>query len=666
MSCGFESSVGSSVGWLDRVNLASTCFRESPRLHQHRPGPAPSRLATLLVWMVSLAVLLGATGQSRTTLAAPRPTSPPPGAKPILVAPAAQLPADREGIKFSWVDGPEKGEKAVRAEVAEATVPTYRVQYTATSNGAVQDGDVLLAVLTLRGAGRLVTEASTQLVFEELDGEWRKSVEFDLSVGREWQTFYVPFVARGTFPAGKTHIALRLGYAPQWLEVGSARVLNYGKKLTVSDLPLSTFDYPGREPDARWRKEAEQRIERIRKGDLQLNVVDAAGKPVTGATVQLRQTRQAFNWGTDVNTSTLINDQSEAAQRYRKELVRLFNYGTPGNALKWPVYEGNPQFARDTVQWLRDHGLKVRGHNMVWPSWKPWFMPERVRAEYMKRRDDPSQGPEAAREWLRNEVETRITNVGRDFAGQLVDWDVANEIYLEHDVLRILGNDDADILTHWFNLARKADPTARLVLNENGITNNGGNDRQHEDYVVSVLQKMVKNAAPIQAVGLQCHMGWRPAPPERLIEILDRLASTGLAVQITEFDINVTDLKLQADYTRDILYAAFAHPAVDTFVMWGFWEANHWIPSGAMYNKDWTPKPNAKVYEDLVLNKWMTRLDGKTNARGQLASRVFKGTYDVTVRGNKPGGGTVEVKTSFEVTDGSKPTAVTVELKPGT
>ena len=64
---------------------------------------------------------------------------------------------------------------------------------------------------------------------------------------------------------------------------------------------------PGSEPDAAWRKAAEARIEKIRKGDLTVLVKDAAGKPVPGAEVAVRMKKHAFLWGTAVSASAFSN-----------------------------------------------------------------------------------------------------------------------------------------------------------------------------------------------------------------------------------------------------------------------------------------------------------------------------------------------------------------------
>jgi hypothetical protein len=66
------------------------------------------------------------------------------------------------------------------------------------------------------------------------------------------------------------------------------------------------------------------------------------------------------------------------------------------------------------------------------------------------------------------------------------------------------------------------------------------------------------------------------------------------------------DEEAQAAYTRDFLTVCFSHPRVTGFNMWGFWEGDQWLPAGAFYRKDWSPKPNGKVLEELLTRTWWT------------------------------------------------------------
>jgi len=120
-------------------------------------------------------------------------------------------------------------------------------------------------------------------------------------------------------------------------------------------------------------------------------------------------------------------------------------------------------------------------------------------------------------------------------------------------------------------------------------------------------------------------------PPATLLTALDRFAALGLPIQITEFDVDTTDEALQADYLRDFLTAAFSHPAIESILMWGFWEGRHWRPDAALWRRDWSLKPNGEAWIDLVTQQWWTNTSGQTDAGGTFRVRAFRGEHDVRV-----------------------------------
>lgn len=189
-------------------------------------------------------------------------------------------------------------------------------------------------------------------------------------------------------------------------------------------------------------------------------------------------------------------------------------------------------------------------------------------------------------------------------------------------------------MAEWFRLARAADPSAKLYINDYGILSNGGNDLPHRNGYISIIEYLDSLGAPVDGIGLQSHFRGNFTAPERVLEILDRFAEFNKEILITEFDVEISDEQIQADYTRDFLTAVFSHPAVRGFYMWGFWEGRHWRPLAAMYRLDWTPKPNALVWDDLVFDQWWTDAEGAAGADGVFRARGFLGEYDVEVTRN--------------------------------
>jgi GH35 family endo-1,4-beta-xylanase len=186
-------------------------------------------------------------------------------------------------------------------------------------------------------------------------------------------------------------------------------------------------------------------------------------------------------------------------------------------------------------------------------------------------------------------------------------------------------------MADWYKLVHQLDPHPVLCLNEYSILSAGGLDQAHQAALEKIVKDLQAAGAPLQALGLQSHMGMNATPPERVLQVLDRFAKLGLPMEITEFDIPGADEQLQADYTRDFLIATFSHPQVVGFTMWGFWEGRHWRGDSAMFRRDFSPKPSATVWHELVYKDWWTNQTVPTDAQGAAALRGFLGDYDVTV-----------------------------------
>jgi GH35 family endo-1,4-beta-xylanase len=324
--------------------------------------------------------------------------------------------------------------------------------------------------------------------------------------------------------------------------------------------------------------------------------------------------RHAFGFGSAVTAEMLLGDSPDAKQ-YQQHVRDLFSRVVLENDLKWQGWKGNRQRGLDAVAWLRREGIEVRGHNLVWPGWQ--YLPKDVVAL----KDQPDA--------LRKAIADHVTDEATALRGQLVEWDVINEPWNNHDVADVLGK---DVLVDWFKLAKAADPTARLFLNDFPTLTSPAAGDAHLAGFEQILRTLIDQKAPLEGIGFQCHYKGDFTPPEQILKGLDHFATLGKPIAITEFDYDTVDEDLQADATRDLLTAAFSHPAVNEVIMWGFWESRHWRPGAALYRKDWTQKPNGKAWEDLVKKQWWTNADGKTGKDGRYGVRGFLGEYEITAR----------------------------------
>jgi hypothetical protein len=242
-------------------------------------------------------------------------------------------------------------QRAVRTTTHRETSVAWDVVVGVNLSGSIDAGDVCLLSFYVRGA-RLQGKsgsAKADAYLEFTRSPHEKLVTMAISADKEWSRVFIPFRAERPLRENKVRVVFHLGFRPQTVEIGGISLLNFGKKGSLAALPATKLTYSGREPDARWRKEALDRIERIRKADMAVHVVDASGKPVQDATVHIRMTRHAFGFGSAVTAKLLgvnIEDAEtirkyfkdyggvESILSYRKITETLFNKATFENDLK--------------------------------------------------------------------------------------------------------------------------------------------------------------------------------------------------------------------------------------------------------------------------------------------------------------------------------------------
>ena len=478
-------------------------------------------------------------------------------------------------------------------------------------------GGVFAATITARSYQSTTAESFATFNHEDRGEPYEKSLAGPIGVGPEWKTFYFAYTSLRDYKPGTSQLALHLGFPNQSIDIKNIRVIYYGDSVKLSELPQTKFTYPGMEPDAPWRKAAADRIEKHRKADFTITVKDAAGNPVPGASVAVKMTRHAFKFGTAVNADVLVNHLGKSADSYRNKVATLFNLATLENHHKYSgwIYPENRETANRAVDWLREKGLDIRGHVLVWPGWR--YNPPQMR--------QLASDPEA----LRKNILDHITDIMTANKGKLLYWDVLNEPYTNHDFMDVLGK---EAIVEWFKHAHSIDPTPRLFINDYSILTNGGANTAHQEAYFGYVEYLLQNGAPLHALGEQSHFGWLLTAPDRVMEILDRMASYGLPIHITELDINITDRELQAAYMRDYMTIVFSHPAVEGITLWGFWEGAHWAPDAAFWTRDWQLRPVGKAWLDLVHRDWKTDVTLETDQDGRATLRGFLGDYEVTVK----------------------------------
>lgn len=507
----------------------------------------------------------------------------------------------------------------VKTGAISATANAWDIRPRCFATAAANQNDVVGVTFWVRAVSTQAGKGFTSFVVEQNVSPYTKSVNFTAAFDSAWKKVEIPFNMAQTYAAASFNLSFWATYPNQEIQIGGFSILDYGPNVPYSSLGFTTWPYDGHAADAPWRADAAARIEKYRKGDIVVIARDASGNPVPNAPVHVKMKRHAFGFGTAVAGDALQRAGTDG-DNYRQALTALFNKAVTENALKWPFYESWGRTQDDfMLPWFAANNIQmVRGHNVIWPNASN--LPADVQA--MLKANPVDQNA------LRTRIYSHIADVMSYTKGKVTEWDVLNEPYTSKDVQAVLGNAEMAV---WFQKARVADPNIKLYINDYNILEAGGYDLQHINFYYSTIQNILAGGGPIDGIGLQSHFDSNLTPPTRVLELLDQFAAFGKDLEVTEFDINVADDQLQADYTRDFLTTCFSHPAIKGFMIWGFWEGAHWLPQAAMIRKDWSTKANYAVWKDLIYNQWWTDVQGTTAADGTFRTRGFLGDYSVDV-----------------------------------
>jgi endo-1,4-beta-xylanase len=378
-------------------------------------------------------------------------------------------------------------------------------------------------------------------------------------------------------------------------------------------LPLSAAEYRQLLSDQRdaTSREADQRIEKIRKGNLTVKVADSEGHPVSNAFVSVTQIRHEFLFGTALASDMFGPEatNSEVAA-YREYVKKYFNQAVTENALNWPDVEPKKddvhyEIVDAMAGWCRTNGIVLRGHCLFCGCHVP---------EWAKALSDVD---------LRFAIMRHTRNLVGRYRGLIGEFDVNDEMRHCTYLNDRLGD---SIFRQVCAEASGANPNAVLYVNDYGIFEG----RDWNRYATH-FRDLLRAGVPVGGIGLQAHLDG-PVSVGRLQKSLDALARFHLPIKITEFDCSADDEVVQARTLEDVYRTAFANSAVEGILMWGFWETRHWKPKAALLRADFSKKPAAVTYERLVFSNWWTRAEGRTAADGIFACRAFFGDLNVRVK----------------------------------
>ncbi|HTI20206.1 MAG TPA: endo-1,4-beta-xylanase [Kutzneria sp.] len=311
----------------------------------------------------------------------------------------------------------------------------------------------------------------------------------------------------------------------------------------------------------------------------------AAAAPATAAGSTLRAAAEAQGkyFGTEVTGNMTSNSTITNLAGQQFDMV------TPGNEMKWDTTEpsnGSYNFGPGDaiVSFAKAHGMRVRGHNLVWqnqlPSWVSSLPLNQVQQA----------------------MQSHITTEAGHYKGQVYAWDVVNEPFngdgsFVNDVFyQAMGS---GYIADALRTAHAADPGAQLYLNDYNIE--GENAKSNAMY--SLVQSLLAQGVPINGVGFESHYIVGQVPSS-LLANMQRFAALGVNVAVTELDDRIqlpastANLDQQAtDYATVVSDCLQVSRCVGVS-QWGVGDADSWIPgtfpgwgAATMYDQNYQPKP---------------------------------------------------------------------------
>lgn len=500
---------------------------------------------------------------------------------------------------------------------------------------AVQEEDVVLITLWIRSIEAAAEDGYLRATFQDRT-TFESSLFYPVLPTIEWQQIFIPFTIKKSNDARGAIFGMQLGAMAQTLEIGGLTGINYGSTVEVTDLPQTPQGtYAGQALDAPWRAAADQRIAEHRMADMEISVFDRNGAPIPNATVSVQMQEHAFRFGSAVSIPMLLNESPDV-ETYLAKLTNLDGNGHGFNSallewgLQWLPWEGfssaeyTPERAVDAFTLVKEKGLTMRAHSLVWGGWR-WLPPDME-----ANADDPA--------YLLQRVDDRLETILNvpELRGEIFEWDVVNEPKLNTDLAESLAGSPgfptgSEINPYIFKKAEEIDPNVRLYINDTLVLNQAGLLLGSQQQYHQIIQDLIDAGARVDGIGLQSHMDYPLTAPERVYAVLDDFAVYDRELHISEYDVEIDDEAKAGEYTRDFLTIVFSHPSVTAFTMWNFWDPIHWKKNSPIFRRDWSVKPSGQAIFDLLFDEWWTDESGATDAAGLYDTRAFLGEYEIVV-----------------------------------
>ena len=399
-------------------------------------------------------------------------------------------------------------------------------------------------------------------------------------------------------------------------------------------------------------------IEKYRKGNMTVSVIDENGNAVPNAKIKINQIKHEFKFGANL----FMLDELETDKKnklYREHFKSIFNMATL--PFYWSSIEpekGKVRYDKNSekyyrrppidlcIEYCEENEIEPREHALAYEHQFPKWLSNATVDE------------------IKEALEERYKEIAKRYADKIPTIEVTNEMLWNHRVTEFYNEND---YIEWcFKLAEKYFPNNQLVINEFTDACWWANCRATDSYYAYIEANLLKGAK-IDAIGMQYHMFCnRNAEIEKakifynpisLYKHMDLYSNLINHLQVTEITIPAysnekEDEEIQAKILEYLYTVWFSHPSMEQIIYWNLVdgyayvenptpEAIRWsqgnmtvgenVYYGGLLRFDMTPKPAYIILDNLINKKWHTELNLILNDEGCVNFRGFYGDYEIEI-----------------------------------
>jgi hypothetical protein len=399
-------------------------------------------------------------------------------------------------------------------------------------------------------------------------------------------------------------------------------------------------------------EKAPQDIEKYRKGDATIQIIDEKGEPVKNADVVITQASHDFMFGASL-------DQIRELDPY--ELLRSAGINLALISVYWS--ETEPSLGHYNLDLWPTSGLASLKVKDLRVGTELLFLLER--------------GPESwdtglislGYDELKAKIHEHASKVALHYADYVDYWIVTGNSNLAENSLGFTMEQNLELIRIAVAAVRSADPSAEVLLkfdapcgwslgpsyvgleefpvdpftyvsrlNEYGIDHDG----IALSFKYGSLWETGRGTFENMGLGVAAH-------PFRDLGSISRLLDSYVAlsepIHITEFNApsNFTSDRgywherswngeLKTEWIKEFYTIAFSKPMMREITYHNAIDETFQKTGLGIVNEDYSPKESFSALKQLITGNWTTQLEARTDQNGQIQFRAFAGNYTITIR----------------------------------